>query len=242
MEEMEVELIRTKTGKRIHVLDPRCSDGGYRYPLHPLCGGGLSRVIYRENHVEHVSTNEVTCMRCQKILVLNGESNISFSRHEEVDESLYIQEDSLDSSIKALLVAHNPIMSIDVFYQLSEGSLILCRDRVVLARKSLGEWMIQGRYSFEDMKEEPTLLEDQLLLSHMTGTKRFGVTLDEQTQRFFTRLCRLTPKRQKYKSFVAKDDTKIDDGTSRRVSFTTTVLLALSLAFISFILLGMMFS
>ena len=66
--------IQTKTGSKIHALEPNCMRGDYDYPFHPLCTGGKGRTVYQQIPVKKLgSTVEITCKRCLKIISMDTE-------------------------------------------------------------------------------------------------------------------------------------------------------------------------
>ena len=66
--------IQTKTGSKIHALEPNCMHGDYDYPFHPLCAGGKGRAVYHHLPVKRLgSTVDITCKRCLKIIAMDRE-------------------------------------------------------------------------------------------------------------------------------------------------------------------------
>ena len=60
--------IRTQTGSKIHILEPKCAGQNYLYPFHPLCMGGKNRLQYTNMGVKKLpSSATITCKRCLKI-------------------------------------------------------------------------------------------------------------------------------------------------------------------------------
>lgn len=60
--------IQTKTGSKIHILEPQCTEKNYAYSYHPLCMGGKNRMQYKNIAVKKLpSSSTITCKRCIKI-------------------------------------------------------------------------------------------------------------------------------------------------------------------------------
>ena len=92
--------IQTKTGSKVHALEPKCMDGDYDYPFHPLCTGGRGRKTYRVHAVKRLGANEpVTCKRCLKIIAMD---TVRFSSDSQVS-SRYGRDERRYSATSAMI-------------------------------------------------------------------------------------------------------------------------------------------
>jgi len=146
---------------------------------------------------------------------------------------------SMPSGLMERLQDLNPVLGIEVKYQLSDAWLILCRDQLVLVRNRMQEWMIQGRYDYEDMSE-PSLQGFLLLVSHSTGTKRFELKNTDSAENFVIMLERCIPKELvKNELQEVPNQIKVDSEVrnSSRISMFVLIAIAISFVLIKFVFL-----
>lgn len=186
--------VRTRTGKRNHLLDPRCLDKNYTYPSHPLCGGGRSRSSYRFNRIAIVKSYDgiyIDCARCLKIHQINERKGGSPAAVERPSSKPLVraQSISMPDELASILKGHVVCDVLHGEYMLAEGVLVMTTDAFLFCRSRLGDWQIQKEDSLSEVEEVRLVqkgTETVLEIETVSGTRKYQ-KLEGDAQAFVQR-------------------------------------------------------